>query len=99
MSTQTPATFGPLLAQYRRAAGVTQETLAERAGVSVRTIQALEHGGTRPHRDTVLRLAVALALDTTQRALLEDAAAPAPRPRSGMPPHATAPAVHRGTLS
>jgi transcriptional regulator with XRE-family HTH domain len=41
-----------------------QEALAERAGLSARTIQHLERGATRPYRDTVGRLAQALALGT-----------------------------------
>jgi transcriptional regulator with XRE-family HTH domain len=53
MDLETPAghTFGALLARYRGAANLTQEDLAERAGLSVRAIRALERGGSRrlPH--------------------------------------------------
>jgi transcriptional regulator with XRE-family HTH domain len=45
-------TFGDLLRQHRLAPGLTQEALAERAGLSVHGIQKLERGATRPYRDT-----------------------------------------------
>jgi predicted ATPase/DNA-binding XRE family transcriptional regulator len=56
------ASFGELLRQYRQAAGLTQEGLAERAGLSVHGIQKLERGVTHPYRDTAHRLATALQL-------------------------------------
>jgi DNA-binding XRE family transcriptional regulator len=37
-------TFAELLKEFRLAADMTQEALAERAGVSTRSIQALERG-------------------------------------------------------
>jgi predicted ATPase/DNA-binding XRE family transcriptional regulator len=97
MDLETPAdpAIGPLLAQYRGGANLTQEALAERAGVSVRTIQALERGGTRPQRDTLARLAQALALDAAQRASL---AGPAPQAQSAIPPPVAAPTVSLGAL-
>jgi transcriptional regulator with XRE-family HTH domain len=52
--------FGDLLREYRLAAGLTQEVLAERAAPSVYGIQKLERGVTRPFRDTVERLVGAL---------------------------------------
>jgi transcriptional regulator with XRE-family HTH domain len=46
--------FGYLLRQHRNAAGLTQEDLAERAGLSVDTISLLERGEhRRPHRYTM----------------------------------------------
>ena len=48
------ATFGSLLKQHRRDAWLTQEELAERSGLSVRTIRGLERGeGHSPRPDTV----------------------------------------------
>ena len=42
--------FGDLLREHRNAAGLTQEDLAERAGLSVDTISLLERGEhRRPH--------------------------------------------------
>ena len=45
-----PAPFRSLLRQYRLGAGLTQDALAERAGLSVRAIQNLERGERRPVR-------------------------------------------------
>jgi transcriptional regulator with XRE-family HTH domain len=60
--------FGSLLRELRRAAGLTQEELAERARVGVRTLRDLETGRTaRPQRSTVDLLAVARDLDETER--------------------------------
>jgi len=46
--TAISATFGDLLRQHRLEAGLTQEALAERAGLSVHGIQKLERDVTRP---------------------------------------------------
>jgi transcriptional regulator with XRE-family HTH domain len=67
-------TFGTHLARLRRAAGLTQEQLADRAGLSVRAISSLECGSRHPRRLTLDRLAVALDLTGTQRNGLHDAA-------------------------
>src|SRR5262245_23195818 len=67
--------FGALLRGHRRAAGLTQAELAERAGLSWRGINGLERGERRaPHRDTIARLTAALALTGEERAELEAAA-------------------------
>jgi transcriptional regulator with XRE-family HTH domain len=39
-----PSTFGELLVEHRRAAGLTQEGLAEASGMSVRALRDLERG-------------------------------------------------------
>ena len=53
--------FGQLLREFRIAARLSQETLAERAGLSAGGISVLERGTRRaPHRDTVALLASAL---------------------------------------
>ena len=60
--------FGMLLRQYRIAAGLSQEALAERARMSVNGIGALERGDRRtPQRETLALLAGALSLDEAQR--------------------------------
>ena len=60
--------FGSLLRDLRRAAGLTQEELAERARVGVRTLRDLETARTaRPQRSTVELLASALELEETVR--------------------------------
>ena len=53
--------FGALLRHHRVAAALSQEALAERAGVSTRAVSDLERGvKTRPHLETVRLLADAL---------------------------------------
>ncbi|MGA7093862.1 MAG: helix-turn-helix domain-containing protein [Candidatus Cybelea sp.] len=65
-----------LLRSFRLAAGLSQEGLAERAGMSAHGIRALERGYRRtPQRATLALLASALALDDEQRRELEAAAA------------------------
>jgi predicted ATPase/transcriptional regulator with XRE-family HTH domain len=82
------SSFGPLLRRYRIAAGLTQEELAARAGLSARAISDLERGRKRtPRRETVSLLTAALALPPRKRALLEAAARPMMEPASaGEPP-------------
>ena len=66
-----PSPFGALLQEYRATAGLSQEELAERAGLSRRGISDLERGERRvPHPATVRRLAKALSLDHVRRAAL-----------------------------
>src|SRR6185437_8710427 len=71
--------FSQDLRRHRLAAGLTQEALAERAGLGVRSIQALERGESRPHRDTARALAAGLGLDQQARATFLAVATPAPR--------------------
>jgi transcriptional regulator with XRE-family HTH domain len=62
--------FGMLLRSWRLRAGLTQERLAERAGLGVRTVRYLERGQVRPQSETVRLLADALQLDADDRAEL-----------------------------
>jgi predicted ATPase/DNA-binding XRE family transcriptional regulator len=89
--------FGDLLKRHRLAAGLTQETLAGRARLSVRAISDLERGvKQRPYKDTIALLAAALDLSAPERATFAAAArqphpaAPARSSHSGPP--ATLPA-------
>lgn len=67
--------FGTLLRDYRIAAGLSQEALAERARMSVNGISALERGYRRsPKRGTLALLGRALELDEEQRQAFETAA-------------------------
>jgi branched-chain amino acid transport system substrate-binding protein len=67
--------FGQLLKQRRVAAGLTQEALAARAGLAVRSISDLERGLRRaPYRDSVAKLADALQLSPDEQAEFEAAA-------------------------
>jgi transcriptional regulator with XRE-family HTH domain len=74
--------FGGLLRRYRRAAGLSQEALAERARLSVRGVSALERGVNRaPRSDTLRLLESALGLAPEERAALAEAARPDPTVR------------------
>ena len=87
MSRDTAA-FGALLRQLRTAAALSQEALAERAGLSPRGISDLERGVRRtPHLTTVSMLADALELGPADRQALLAAA----RPRSLPEQQAVAP--------
>ncbi|GAA3514203.1 ATP-binding protein [Actinocatenispora rupis] len=69
-SARTPA-VGELLLAARTRSGLTQEGLAERSGVSVRTISDLERGRIlAPQRRTARALADALAVSDAERAVL-----------------------------
>ena len=67
---------GVLLRAQRRRAELTQEALAERAGLGVCSIQALESGASQPQPDTARRLAGALGLQGEDRARFEAVARP-----------------------
>src|SRR5579875_2566434 len=55
------------LVRLRIQAGLTQEELAEHSGLSVRSISDIERGRTtRPHRDSLVRLAAALDVPADQ---------------------------------
>jgi tetratricopeptide (TPR) repeat protein/transcriptional regulator with XRE-family HTH domain len=61
--------FGALLRARRRSAGLSQQEMAERSGLAVRTISDLERGRTQwPYPDSVHRLADALELSGGPRA-------------------------------
>ncbi|HEX3459008.1 MAG TPA: tetratricopeptide repeat protein [Candidatus Baltobacteraceae bacterium] len=81
-----------LLRVFRAAALLSQETLAERSGLSTRTVSDIETGSARtPRLVTVMLLAEALALTSDDRArLVEAARRPVPR-QSG--PAVTEPAL------
>jgi tetratricopeptide (TPR) repeat protein/transcriptional regulator with XRE-family HTH domain len=81
--------FGTLLRGHRAVAGLTQEELAELAGLSVRAVANWERGRARPRRRSVALLADALALSIkerkrfTQAARAEPAAGTAAMPELG----------------
>lgn len=77
MSAEPLSLFGSLLRRHRAAAGLTQEELAERAGLSARAISDLERGIKRaPRKDTVALLTQALGLTPRQRDAFTAAARP-----------------------
>src|SRR5689334_16710605 len=74
-------TFGELLRQYRLAASLTQEELAERAGISTRGISDLERGiRSLPRKDTLHLLLQALDLAPAEHTTLVAAARRPPTP-------------------
>jgi transcriptional regulator with XRE-family HTH domain len=61
--------LGSLLRRYRRGARLTQEELAERAGISARTVSDVERGlrsGIYP--DTAARIAAAVSMSPDDQA-------------------------------
>ncbi|WP_344447386.1 helix-turn-helix transcriptional regulator, partial [Kitasatospora nipponensis] len=67
--------FGELLRRHRRAAGLTQESLAEAAAMSARAVRDLERGRARvPQRRSVAALAGSLGLAGAARERFERAA-------------------------
>ena len=94
MTRALPSRFGDVLRRHRLAAGLSQEQLAERAGLSVRGISDLERGRrATPRPETVRMLAEALALSAEERAGLIGAAhpelsAPSAAPSAAPPPAA-----------
>ena len=77
MERRDPSRVGELVRRHRIGAALSQEALAERAGLSVRAISDLERGVHRvPRLETVRLLAEALRLDAADRAELLAAAHP-----------------------
>jgi predicted ATPase/class 3 adenylate cyclase len=75
MASTLPPPLGQLLKRYRIAAHLTQEELAERAGLSARAISDIERGLHRtPYQDTVSKLADALQLSAEEHAQFAAAA-------------------------
>ena len=91
--------FGALLRHYRRAAGLSQEALAERAGLTAQAISALERGVRQaPYRDTVQALCAALDLAPDDRTALGAAVLRrrGPLPTKAPPADGTAPPPSTG---
>ena len=71
MKTDPTPTFAELLRHYRERAGLSQEALAEKAGLSSHAISALERGERqRPYPNTLRLLAEALGLAEDEREIL-----------------------------
>lgn len=91
MDTAPRQTFGALLKRHRLAAGLSQEQLAERAGLTAQAVGVLERGVRQaPYRDTVRALVRALGLAPAEAATLEAAVA---RGRAAAPPAPTVPTL------
>jgi predicted ATPase/DNA-binding XRE family transcriptional regulator len=90
--------FGELLRRLRLAAGMTQESLAQAAGVSVDAVGTLERGARHtPRAETARLLADALGLDGEGRRRF--LAVSAPHPRQAAPIHPPQEVVGLGPLS
>src|SRR5579859_5028254 len=88
--------FGGLLRRHRAAAGLSQEALAERAGISRRAVADLERGARNfPYGETVRRLADALSLGAAERSVLLAASR---RPEARTPRRARSLPVETTTL-
>ena len=92
MITEEAPAFAQLLRQARLAAGLSQEALAGRAGLSVEAVRTLETGRrTAPRRETVALLARALGLGPDERARWKAAVGRARPGASGAVPPARLP--------
>jgi tetratricopeptide (TPR) repeat protein/transcriptional regulator with XRE-family HTH domain len=77
--------FGEIVRAYRQRWGITQEELADRTGVSERTIRNIETGRIgRPRSASVRRLADAFALHGAERDHFHQTAQIEARPRPGV---------------
>ncbi len=86
------ASFAACLRTAREAAALTQEELAQRAGLSTKAVGALERGErTRPYPHTVRALADALGLEGDERSRLVTAV---PRRAATAPPLDSSPSEH-----
>jgi predicted ATPase/DNA-binding XRE family transcriptional regulator len=80
---ETPSPFGERLRRLREAAALTQEELAERAGLTAQAVGALETGKRRrPYPTTVRAIADALGLSAAERAGLAASVAHRSQPPS-----------------
>lgn len=90
MADQERAAFKDLLRHFRLRARLSQEALAEHAHLSVRAISDLERGvKQRPRPETLQRLALALNLESQDRAVLVTAAHRPSSPRIRVQPRTT----------
>jgi predicted ATPase/DNA-binding XRE family transcriptional regulator len=86
--------LGGTLRRLRQAAGITQEELAERAGISTRAVSDTERGLRAAVRaDTARRLAAALGLTGEARGTFEALARGRPAGQPPAPPASTLPEV------
>jgi predicted ATPase/DNA-binding XRE family transcriptional regulator len=92
--------FGDVLRCYRVAAGLTQEALADRSGLSTRGISDLERGRrTWPRKDTVRLLLAALQLTDSERTAFLRAARRPTTPRAVREHEAATPLTTNGSIT
>lgn len=96
MAEQQDLSFGEHLRRLRIVAGLTQEQLAERAGLTVNAISSLERGTRQhPYPHTIQALAMALGLSDEERAALAAAVPPRDKPAPEREPPAPPPSDDR----
>src|SRR5512147_2264474 len=100
MVVEPEALFGECLRRYRERAGLTQEELAERAGLTANAIGALERGERRrPYPHTMRALASALDLAEDEREILfASGAGRAEKRKVATPPSGLAPSPQLTSL-
>src|SRR5690348_7989761 len=100
-----PPNLGQLVRELRRAAGLTQEELAARAGLSTRAISDLERGVNHTPRPTTVQLLVAALglsdrerehVDAVARAQVETASSDPTSASPSAPERVRAPTAMRG---
>lgn len=64
--------LGKAVRELRRESGLTQETLAEKTGLSGRTLSAIETGRANPRWSTIHRIAAGLGVSIPEVAKLEE---------------------------
>ena len=98
-TTGKSSSFAGVLRRHRVAAGLSQQALAERAGISTRGLSDLERGLSQaPRLDTLKRLADALGMDAAARQALIQASGHLPR-LDGTEQAGMASTVGRGPLT
>jgi transcriptional regulator with XRE-family HTH domain len=96
MTEQGSTGFGKILRDRRLRSGLTQEMLAERSGLGLRSIQGLERGETQPRRETLRRLTEAVQLPAEQVDQFETLGHPLARTTEWMP---SAPTMTSASIS
>ena len=86
--------FGWLLRRLRQEAGLSQEALAERSGLTARAIRNLEYGRSSPRTASTRRLALALGMEGPAVLAFEAAAEHVPRPGAEDAAESESEAVH-----
>lgn len=82
--------FGETLRRLRQQAGLTQIALAQKAGLSLRSVQNWEQGHRNPRLDTLLALTKALSVSADRLLVKDDTRRALPKQRSKPQRHASA---------